>query len=43
MLHIGAALREQLARDQGAAGDAANLDITRQNIEICRRQLLSAG
>ena len=33
---------EELAREQEAAGDLANLDITRQNIEICRQQLFSA-
>ena len=33
---------ERLAKDQEAAGDRANLDITNQNIAICRRQLLSA-
>jgi tetratricopeptide (TPR) repeat protein len=39
-----AALRafEELAREQEAAGDHANLDITRQNIGICRQQLFSA-
>lgn len=33
---------EELAREQEAAGDLANLDITRQNIGICRQQLFSA-
>ena len=33
---------EELAREQEAAGDHANLGITRQNIEICRQQLFSA-
>ena len=33
---------EQLARDQEAAGDLSNLDITKQNIAICRRNLQSS-
>jgi tetratricopeptide (TPR) repeat protein len=38
---FGEALRafEQLAKDQEAAADSANLEITRQNIAICRRYL----
>lgn len=33
---------EKLAQDQEAAGDLSNLNITRQNIAICRRNLLSS-
>jgi tetratricopeptide (TPR) repeat protein len=33
---------EKLAQDQEEAGDLSNLDITRQNIAICRRNLLSS-
>lgn len=33
---------EKLAKEQEAAGDLSNLNITRQNIAICRRNMLSS-